>query len=108
MMAEAETIQEKTKAMRERIVEFIKERWKVQPRGCIISVNRIYNALGSSNSYGGYQGNDSDYHFIAETLDKLGGEYFDKRSQGGLKNNTTKQYVGASKWQFTPKECNTS
>ena len=83
-----------------KIKKIIEERWKVQPKGFIISVNRIFDALGSNNSYGGYQGNDSDYHLIAETLDELGGEYFDKRSQGGLKNNTDKQYVGASKWQF--------
>ena len=86
--------------VRKRIEKIIKERWKVQPKGFVISTCRIYIDLGMNNSYGGYQGDSSDYHLIAKTLDELGGEFFDKRSKGGLKNHTSKRYSGASKWQF--------
>lgn len=78
----------------EQVKKYLEERWKIQPVGFIVSTKRIYDAIETTKQ--------TDYCKIAEALDALGGNYFGKRSNKGLRIDTTKRHTGASKWQFLP------
>ena len=85
--------------MLETVREIINERWKIQPNGFIVSVDRITRAVcrekGIALVTAG--GNDvSTYAQVSIILKKLGGKFISKRK----KCTGDTKHTSKTKWQF--------